>query len=102
VTPEAKTGRRRWWLALRLGVIITAIPFFAFTIADIFSPRVDLPVLQRGRYVWLWYWPTVFWSHGDNPTNIDDIATFAINVATYSLICYVALMWKERHAPISR
>ena len=78
------------WRALRRGVLIMTIPFFAFIIADLLSTRPDWPVLQRGRYVWLFYWPTIFWPHGDNLKGRDEIATFVINIVTYSLIAYLA------------
>jgi len=98
---EVNTMGRQWSQAIKLGVLITAITFFVFIIGDLFTSRSDLPVLRRGLYVWPFYWPTIFWSTSDTPKNIDDIATFLINVFTYSVILYAVLrlMKKDSGTP---
>jgi hypothetical protein len=95
---EVNTMWRQWGRAIKLGVLITAITFFVFIIGDLFTSHSDLPVLRRGLYVWPFYWPTIFWSRGDTPKNADDIATFLINVFTYSVIVYVVLRLMKKHS----
>lgn len=85
------------WRAVWNGLLITAVPFFLYAVTDFFLATGDLPKLQRGPYVWLYYWPTVFWQHGENLKDKDEIATFLINLCVYSVIAYVVARLRQKH-----
>jgi hypothetical protein len=72
------------------------VAFFLYVLIDLFMARSDLPRLRRGPYVWLYYWPTVFWSHGDYPKDKDEIATFLINLLVYSVIAYLIARLRKK------
>ena len=88
------------WRAIWNGLLIAAVPFFLYALIDLFISRGDLPRLQRGPYVWLYYWPTIFWSHGDNLNDKDEIATFLINLFTYSAVAFV-ITWLRSKRVVS-
>lgn len=94
-----KEMRLEWsqlWRAMWTGLLIGAVPFFVYALTDLFIARADLPTLQRGAHVWLYYWPTIFWSHGDKLKDKDEIATFLINLFTYSAIAFVITRLRKR------
>jgi hypothetical protein len=87
---------RRLWRAIWNGLLIAAVAFFVYSLVDLFITRADLPRLQRGPHVWLYYWPTVFWSHGHYLKDKDEIATFLINILTYSAIVFFVAHLRRR------
>ena len=87
---------RQLLLAIWRGMLIAAVPYFLYVFADLFISRGDLPVLQRGPHVWLFYWPTVFWSHGHNLTDKDVIATLIINLFCYSAMAYAITRLRKK------
>ncbi len=86
-----KEVRARLWRAIRLGIKITVIPFLAVLIGDLVSPYPDLPTFQRNPAAWSFYWPVLFWTHGENMKDWDFIGSLLVNILVYSLLAYLAL-----------
>jgi peptidoglycan/LPS O-acetylase OafA/YrhL len=86
------------WRALRIGVMITATVFLMLIIGDLWTPRTELALLRRNPLAWLFYWPTVFWSHSENMKDLDFIGALLVNLIVYSLIAFIALRLIKNHA----
>ena len=89
----------RLWRAIWTGLLIASIFFIVYALVDFFIAGSDMPRLRRGPHVWLYYWPTVFWSHGDNLKDKDEIATFLINLFVYSVVAYMIARLRKKSLP---
>jgi len=87
---------RHLWRAIWTGLGFLVVPFLLYSFIDFFIASRDLPPLQRGPHVWLYYWPTIFWSHGDYLKGKDEIATFLINLFVYSVIADVIARLRKK------
>jgi hypothetical protein len=91
------------WQLLRAiwnGLGLMVVPFLLYEFIDLFIiDGTGLSTLKRGAHVWLYYWPTVFWSHGDHLKDKDEIATFLINISIYSVIAFVIARVKNKRIP---